>query len=146
VLAQAAEDAVLDYLANPGAFDPTMGVPLDRFLLPRAELNVLDVLRAEASRKERESRYAGATAPRALNSAGRPRWRAPVAVSAILAAAANEIDRAGLRLMLEGERRTHIFAAALGLSHLPKPQQAVEVKRFKDRMLAALRRRFKKDR
>jgi hypothetical protein len=146
VLAQAAEDAVLDYLAQPGVFDPTKGVPLDRFLLPRAERNVQDILRAEASRKDRETRYSGATAPRALNSAGRTRWRARVSVSAILAAAANETDREGLRLMLEGEHQTVVFARALGLSHLPKPEQAREVKRFKDRMLAALRRRFKRDR
>lgn len=59
-----------------------------------------------------------------------------------LAAAVAELsdaDRAVLALMREGERATAKFAAALGLAG-PPAEQAAEVKRVKDRIIARLKR------
>jgi hypothetical protein len=49
-----------------------------------------------------------------------------------------------LEMMLRGERRTEVFAAALGLDGLPSAEQEREVKRVKDRILARLKREGRK--
>lgn len=51
-----------------------------------------------------------------------------------------ECDRHVLDLMLDGERDTAVFAAAMGLTDRPADVQADEVKRAKDRIKARLRR------
>jgi hypothetical protein len=49
-------------------------------------------------------------------------------------------DRQILSLRLQGERRTEVFAAVLGISNLPIEVQRREVKRTKDRIDKILRR------
>ena len=39
-----------------------------------------------------------------------------------------------LDLMLQGERKTTIFAQALGIDHLPKKEKAAEVNRVKNKI------------
>jgi RNA polymerase sigma-70 factor (ECF subfamily) len=45
-----------------------------------------------------------------------------------------------LRLLSEGERRTHAFAEVLGIAHLPADEQRKQVKRVKDRLRIRLKR------
>jgi len=47
-----------------------------------------------------------------------------------------------LDLMLDGERRTPAFAAALGISHLPVREQRQEVKKVKDKLKMRLKREY----
>jgi DNA-directed RNA polymerase specialized sigma24 family protein len=61
------------------------------------------------------------------------------AVAAVLASATPQ-ERLVLELMLEGERRTPVIAAAIGLADRPTAEQEDEVKRLKDRIKARLRR------
>jgi hypothetical protein len=143
VLAEAAEDAALDYIAHPGVFDPARGTPLDGFLFQAAWRNVQNVMRADASRRERETHYArGLELTRSSRAGAQQRLR--LGISLMLAGAANESERQAVRLLLRGERRTLLYAVALGLCHLPVAEQARQVKRFKDRILAYARRRIKK--
>jgi hypothetical protein len=51
-----------------------------------------------------------------------------------------EVDRRVLRLMVDGERRTAVFAAVLGLDGQPAEAQRREVKRAKDRIKKRLER------
>jgi RNA polymerase sigma-70 factor (ECF subfamily) len=51
-----------------------------------------------------------------------------------------EPERRAFRLLLDGERRTPAFAAALGLGDLLPKEQEREVKRFKDRIKVRLKR------
>ena len=46
-----------------------------------------------------------------------------------------------LDLMLQRERKTGVFAAALGIAHLPKEDQEAEVKRVKDKLKKRIERR-----
>jgi DNA-directed RNA polymerase specialized sigma24 family protein len=55
-------------------------------------------------------------------------------------AAFDDTDRQVFELMKDGERRTAVFAAALGLTDKPADEQIAMVKRAKDRIMARLRR------
>jgi hypothetical protein len=55
----------------------------------------------------------------------------------------NDRDWECVLLLLDGERRTEPFAVALGLQDRPKGQQALEVKRAKDRLKKKLQRRWR---
>ncbi len=52
----------------------------------------------------------------------------------------DQMDRELVQLVYAGERRTETFARALGIDHLPLPEQRRRVKRHKDRINARLRR------
>lgn len=54
----------------------------------------------------------------------------------------NDRDWECVLLLLDGERRTEPFAGALGLQDRPREQQALEVKRTKDRLKKKLQRRW----
>ena len=60
-------------------------------------------------------------------------------MAAVLAAATPQ-ERLVWEFMLEGERRTAVIAAAIGLGDRPPAEQEVEVKRIKDRLKARIRR------
>lgn len=49
-------------------------------------------------------------------------------------------DRAVLKLMMDGERKTSAFALALGISHLSKRERKRRVKQCKDRLIKYVRR------
>ena len=61
------------------------------------------------------------------------------AVAAVLASA-TEVERRVLALILQDERRTPVFAAAMDLADRPPTEQEKEVKRMKDRLKARLKR------
>ena len=46
-----------------------------------------------------------------------------------------------LELILQGERKTVIFAQALGIDHLPKKEKTVEVNRVKNKIKKRIDRR-----
>lgn len=50
-------------------------------------------------------------------------------------------ERGVVDLMIDGERRTAVYAATLGVEHLPRAEQERAVKRYKDRLVKRLRRR-----
>ena len=52
----------------------------------------------------------------------------------------NDAELRVFDLLLKGERKTAVFAAAFGISHLPKEQQVLEVKRVKDMLRTRLKR------
>ena len=62
------------------------------------------------------------------------------ALLAVVHAAFQPQERAVLALMLDGERRTAVYARLLGLEHRSTTDQAREVKRVKDRFDKRLRR------
>ena len=52
----------------------------------------------------------------------------------------SDAETEGLMLVIEGERKTEVFARVLGWTHLAPGDQRREVKRFKDRMNKRLER------
>jgi hypothetical protein len=49
-------------------------------------------------------------------------------------------EQKALELMLEGERKTTVFAQALGIDHLPKEMQEDQVQRVKDKLKKRIER------
>ena len=57
ILADAAEDTLVQYALCPNIFDPTRGLSLDRFLYLAAWRNVADMLKILARQRAREKAY-----------------------------------------------------------------------------------------
>lgn len=145
LLAEAAEDALLDYARRPERFDPRDALAFQGALLQATRRNAVDRLRSESRRRAREGKYVR----RALDEARLTELDAFEMhhdVEALLSRA-SEVDftlstseRQALRLLLEGERSTAAWARVLDLADRPPPEQRRVVKRIKDRLLKRLRR------
>lgn len=152
----AAEDAILDLIKRPRAYDPAR-MPLQAYLQMAAKRDLQNVQRAEARHAGRRAEWGAVELSRSrgnqlmdaeadparivelkemIGEIVRKRPRMPAAALAGLTP--GEVQALGL---LEcGERRTELWSAALGLSHLPLRQQRAEVKRVKDRLKKRLLR------
>lgn len=143
-----ATDAILDYCARPDQFNAARGVPLDRFLSMVAWRNVANAVRGEVRRKARERKVGQAEGEATVELEGpagnllreeTERYRRQR--SQLMKRLKDHKDQKILELRMQGERRTEAFAKILGISHLPADVQRREVKRAKDRIDKALRRR-----
>lgn len=141
-------EAILDYCARPDQFDAVRGVPLDRFLSTAAWRNVANAVRGEVRRKARE-RKVGQADREAAVELGAPAGnllreeteRHRRQRSELMKKLKDRKDQRILELRMQGDRRTEAFAKILGISHLPADAQRRGVKRAKDRIDKALRRR-----
>jgi hypothetical protein len=137
-IADAIDDAVVQYARRPSMFDPSHRVPLDAFLYQATWRNVTNALRADRRRREREAIFVERSAlgrqivQRSRDDSKSTQHR--------LELVASEIDRDAVILWLNGRRRTEALAKTLGLSSLSAAEQRAELKRFHDRMLRRLAR------
>lgn len=134
----AACDALLDYLDRPQQFDPSRGLTLEQFLKLAAMRNVINLLKSDRRRRERETEYV-------QRSLAGHRLSTPERVDALRSKllallAPMPVEAATLELWLDGERNTRVLATSLGVGELPYPDQRAEVKRFKDRINKRARR------
>lgn len=148
------EDAVvqtlLDHIERPQRFDPARR-SLRGYLKMAAERDLKNLRARHRPRLERES----VMEPVELEAAAGKNSVAgddPLAddviardvaarqAARIMAAAQTEEERQVLTLMMEGEKDTTVFAAALGLADLPPAQQRDRVYAIKDRLVKRLRR------
>jgi RNA polymerase sigma-70 factor (ECF subfamily) len=142
LVSDAVVDALLDYVSRPGRFDSGRNVPLFAFLVRAAACNVINSLEAERRRRVREARYADDAAARAkLPETVESRYT-QILIPRPHDVASDGAERRAYELWRAGERRTGVFATALGLSGLAPLDQRREVKRFKDRLLKRIRRRI----
>jgi DNA-directed RNA polymerase specialized sigma24 family protein len=132
--------AILAFLKRPDAYDPGRK-SLPAYLRLIAHRKLLNVLEAEGrhhrgripwepvedSAPARNEDVEGGTL------ADHPGLRAVIE-------SLSEADRVVLDLHLDGERRTAVFAAAMGIADRPAAEQAAEVKRVKDKITARLKR------
>jgi DNA-directed RNA polymerase specialized sigma24 family protein len=146
MLYEAVTDAFLDYCARPQRFNESRGVPLASFLLMTSKRNMLNLLRRETRRKAHEEQAAQAYARSTVELdpvAGNLLQQEETAHQQkedFMDLLQDPKDRQILSLRLQGERRTEVFAAVLGISNLPIEVQRREVKRTKDRIDKILRR------
>lgn len=121
VLADAVEDAIVHYVLNPAAFDPSRGVPLDRYLYQASWRNAIDSLRADTQRRLREDAYAVSIRDqlRRCEAAESLRRR-------LIAVTVDKREAAALRCWIDGARGIAAVAAALGVSHLPSRYSVVK--------------------
>ena len=141
--AEAAEDAVLDFIKNPAAYRPER-LEATAYLRMAARRDLQNALRRE--RRHQRHRRAwnlveqSAAAGKYLGRDDDPSLPLQIAEVASRSLPAEvwegltEAECRCLELMQEGERRTTVFAGVLGITDLPIAQQRREVKRVKDRL------------
>lgn len=141
VIETAAGDALLAFLRRPAAYDPGRR-PLPVYLRVIARRRLFSELK-------REGRHHSGRIPWdavELHQSDRndpvdddlPSLDSP-ALQAVITGLW-DVERRVFDLLMDGERDTPIFAAAMGLTDLPADEQEVEVKRAKDRIKARLKR------
>jgi RNA polymerase sigma-70 factor (ECF subfamily) len=149
----AAVDAILNYAERPSQFDPAKSSLLG-YLTLSARGDLLNALEAQKSRWTHEESLENvdfADFDRKIKSMGNEsamladdiavdNLAARRLLSQLRAAADTPRDLAILQLMINGEKRTEIFAQALGLTELSLQAQKSTVKRHKDRLKKRLQR------
>lgn len=148
---EAAVEAVYNFLKAPEQFDPNRGIPLAAFLRLAARRDLLNLLKREKRHAHQAlddkvvelrvvvGNHSGEKGP-LLALCDREDEQERLAILAGVRSMLTEPEQRVLDLMLEGERDTPLFAAALGLAHLSAEEQEIEVKRVKDRIKARIKR------
>lgn len=143
-------ETILNYLRDPGMFDPSHGTPLDVFLSHCARRNITDKLRSEARRRKRETNFYCLFENNFVelgDSAANIEMETEIDFARDLGTALKSpLDRKIFELCVNGERSTEVFADVLGVSELPIEEQRRAVKRAKDRILKMVRRKSKRRR
>jgi DNA-directed RNA polymerase specialized sigma24 family protein len=139
-------DAFLNYTNNPSSFDPTRGSLLSylRMSAQRDLQNALETLR----RREKVVELRLDDPEHVMSDEGVRdieqelfQKESPL-IRKVFELVTDETDRQIVRLMMDGIRDTKEFAEVLGIDHLPQESQRAEVKRNKDRIKIALKRRL----
>jgi hypothetical protein len=142
--AEAAGEAIIGFLNNPGAYDPgRLGV--EAFLRMAAQRDLQNLLRKERRHQQNRRdwnvveqasvdgkylrREDDPSLPLQIEEA-RLRQAPPETVWQQL----TDVERRVWEQMQQGERRNSVFAVILGITHLPADEQRREVKRVKDRL------------
>jgi len=151
------EDAVLDasvealanYLTRPEQYDPTRGKSLAGYL----EMSAVGDLKNALTRDRRPEnvRFVGIeelAGNELIDEAAEGAAEVESAIAfeelwdRIAVVAEDDDERTVLDSMFKEERRTEVYAAALGWSELPPSEQARRVNQIKDRLSKRLKRRF----
>lgn len=138
----AAFSALDAYIKAPEKYDPARR-GLWGYLKMSAKGDLLNMLERERSRRNREvvlEDVAERLAGRNIESEGMDADALQSAV-AQLKTDLREDECRVLDLLIEGERRTDVFARVLDIAHLPQEEQRLRVKQVKDRLKKRLKRR-----
>jgi RNA polymerase sigma-70 factor, ECF subfamily len=134
-------DGIFEYLGSASNFDPRKG-RLATYLTGVSKHKAIDRLRARSAEIRREQEFTSVVelhtpAPNEEMEQGvivRQLWQR------VTETIQDDRERAALRLILEGERSTDAFAAALGIEMLPELERRREVKRHRDRLMKVMER------
>jgi hypothetical protein len=149
--AEAAEEALIGFLANPASYDPErLGVLA--FLRMAAQRDLQNLLRKERrhQRNRRDFRVVelGTADGKYLGREDDPSLalqieeaRQQQTLPDDFLQELTDMERRFVERMQQGERRTSAFAVILGVAHLSADTQRREVKRMKDRLKKRLERR-----
>jgi hypothetical protein len=150
---EAAEDALIALIKSPGSFDPRRGKRLAAYLRMSAQGDLRNILRREGRHRENQiyledvelSREAGKYLavdddPLVRLERQEERTRAVQSFVAPVREGLTEMELRGLELLLNGERKTAMYAKAMCITHLPKKVQQIEVKRLKDKLKKRIER------
>jgi hypothetical protein len=150
----AVADALLNYLTNPRKFDPRRG-KLFTYLWIASQGDLLNRLEGERghARRKVDEKDVELQSDATVNNIGADEGPETVLLlseeTSRIKQGVNEIitderDRAIADLMLDGIRETRAYAEILGLTDKSHEEQALLVKRTKDRIKLALRRGLKR--
>jgi hypothetical protein len=149
----AAEDALIALVKSPASFNSARGKRLAAYLRMSAQGDLRNILRREGRHHGNQirlddvelSREAGKylavdddpSLPLELQE------ESAHATRTVVSPVRDGLTKAELRaldLMLQGERKTAVFAKALGIEHLPAKDQRAEVKRVKGKIKKRIER------
>ncbi len=145
---EAIDEVIFAYLTDPTRFDPTRGLDLVGYLAMAVRGDLANAQRSANRDRARRADFdvelaveGGNTEVEALDRLD-PLDRPAEELAAARAELANldGRDRRLLALMADGVRATAAYAAVLEIGHLPREDQAREVKRHKDRLNQHLER------
>lgn len=152
LLWDAASDALLSYLERPTQYHPDRKRLLD-YLVMSADGDLRNALARRRRRAQREvpsdsvelllevrnsdCEAAGELAERGAAASGLDVEEVKRKVAEVIT---DPVDLRVVELMLQGERRTRVFAEVLGIAHLDELEQRRVVKRHKDRLSKRLAR------
>lgn len=140
-----AAESLLNYFRRPEKFDPQRGSLLS-YLYMDASANLKDSFR-RSKKVVLDARQADEyTLESLIGQTQRPAEGDEdlSRVNRVFGRLPASTDQELLRLMMEGERKTEVFAAVLGIQHLDKAKQAEMVQRHKDRVKKTARRELEK--
>jgi RNA polymerase sigma-70 factor (ECF subfamily) len=150
---EAAEDALIALIKSPASFNPSRGKRLAAYLRMSAQGDLRNILQREGRHFENEIPLEDVElSPEAgkylvvnddpLRSLERQEESANVTrtVIAPVREGLSEAESRALDLILQGERKTAVFAEVLGIAHLPTNIQRTEVKRVKDKLKKRIER------
>ena len=149
VIADAVVEAFLDYFEHPSHADKTGESGPRAFLKKAAWRNAANLYRSGKRRKSREELWIAENAGSTVEDCSalgtliqeEEKGERDKQIANLNALLPEERDREVLRLRLKGERRVKAFSEALGITHLPAPEQRRIVKQTKDRIDKVLKRR-----
>ena len=142
---EAVADALMDYSKRPEQFDPTQR-GLFGFLVMAAEGDLKNALAKIDRRKKKEIQLEFVEVDERVGNIRDRTGELEEKIDsermqdALDALFDDPKDRAVVKLIMEGERATEVFAQVLELEALPEDQQRTEVKRNKDRIKKRLQR------
>jgi len=146
----AAVEALMNYVVRPTRFDPSR-LDLAAWLKMAAKGDFFNLLRREAKHHRNRAGPVELGAVAGNDAGAASALDRLVGEEAADAAQADadrtwsDEERECLRLIRDGERRTAVFASALGLAGLAPADQERRVKQVKDRVKRRLARRGKTD-
>ena len=141
-VADAVEDALVEYVVHPQHFASAAGGTLDGFLTHAAKRNLQNRLRTERRRDAREREYARQGPRFTVLASGddgdeRKHHRA---LRHVLTVVCSREELAAAMMWLRDAAATAAIATKLKLGDLPIATQRREVKRFKDRVIKRISR------
>jgi hypothetical protein len=145
---EAAHTTFLNYLHQPSSYNPDKS-PLSKVLYFAARADLLNLLAQEQRRRNRQPvrldhvELSGPDAEYLVDNSTNPdqlEFESPDFVEQVRQVLPNPIDQQLVWLMMDGERRTTVYARALGITSLPSSEQEAHVKRHKDRIKKRLQR------
>jgi len=154
---EAAEDAWMALVKKPTSYDPSRGKRLGAYLCMSAQGDLKNILRREGRYRRHATLEDVELSPEAgkylavnddpLRYLERQEESAKVTRTVVAPAreGLSEAESRALDLMLHGERKTAVFAEALGITHLPTNVQRTEVKRLKDKLKKRIERETSDD-
>lgn len=147
LLEDAAHLTLVNHVKRPEKYDPARHPDPGAYLRMDAEGDVRNAVRREG-KHHRDREFVELDAVSGKEEGGGPLLRLIRDEDAAdfrraVEAASDPTDLVVMRLLMAGEKATAVFAAALGIGHLPPPEQEAEVKRAKDRAHKRWRRRLK---
>lgn len=149
----AAEDAILSLIKNPNTYKPERQT-LEVYLRLSASGDLKNLLRSERRHNKHRiglgavehssemGKYLRSEAanPEAILEQRQEQSASLPLIPAVVQAGLTQEEMKTLELMQEKERKTPVYAAILGISHLSFKKQKKEVKRIKDRLKKRLER------